>query len=392
MAIANHNWLITATLSGSFLAGSILTLLESSWSTIREQLQLQEREQFRLTSCFTGVLMLMMLVSGLLVDKWGAQSILILGSLLAGFSIACLGVSKNMRGVLAAAALLATAGAMLHTASAVVMPWAFLPSGFLRPGEMPPQTPAATNFGYLFVALGVLLMPFLTSRLLRQFQFRNGLLILALVALVPAVLSTLAGEGNFPAPPDAANLFELLQDYRLWLAILAFFFFFALEMALLRWPSPYLADLGFRGKYRAALLFGFWLCFLATRFWSTQLSGYLAAVWWLLLLTILTAVLIGNMSGIYHSTSGSICFLLLGGALGPIFPTLVGLLFLIFADQPATAFGLVCALGTAGRLLAWPLIQTPLQRQQVRVAMWITAVIALLISAPALALVLSWGS
>jgi fucose permease len=234
-------------------------------------------------------------------------------------------------------------------------------------------------------------MPFLTSRLLRQFQFRNGLLILALVALVPAALSTVAGESNFPPPHDAADLFELVRDYRLWLAILAFFFFFALETALLLWPSLYLADLGYEGKYRTALLVGFWLCFLATRCWAAQMGGYLAAIWWLLILTVVTAILIGNMSGIYHSASGSVCFLLLGGAVGPIFPTLVGLLFLIFADQPATAFGLVCALGAAGRLIAWPIIQAPLQRQQVRVAMWITTLIALLIGAPTLALVLSWA-
>src|ERR1700676_3765491 len=101
----------------------------------------------------------MMLVSGLLIDKWGPQTVLVLGTLLTALGIASLEFTRTYRHVLPALLGLAAAGAGVSTASAVLMPAAFFPH----------RQVASTNLGFVACTLGLLLAPALA--LLPQSHF-----------------------------------------------------------------------------------------------------------------------------------------------------------------------------------------------------------------------------
>jgi MFS family permease len=271
---------------------------------------------------------------------------------------------------------LGTAGGLLHAASARAMPEAFFPTG------MPPS---ATNLGYIFVALGAVLLPLATRFLVPRWGFRSSFLVIALTALIPALCAVASGRDSF-AGTQTANISELMNDIRLWLIALAVLFFSAVESTTVQWSADYLRDIGFAERGQRWLLAGFWVLFLLARLWATSLNHYLAFIWLVLVLTCLAAVALGNMNGWHNRSSGGLGFLFLAACLGPIFPTMIGLTFLYFPEQPAVAFGLVCALGALGQTITEPLVESQLARSRLRLVMGLSLILALIVALPSLVL------
>jgi fucose permease len=105
-----------------------------------------------------------------------------------------------------------------------------------------------------------------------------------------------------------------------------------------------------------------------------------AAAWYLEILALLAAVILGNMAGARTPLSAGLGLLLVGAFFGPIFPTLVGLLFLQFPHERGTAFGAMFAIGAVGNLLLPPLIGAHARRTNVQRALIIPMVLALLLA------------
>lgn len=372
--------LIAATITASLLVGGLLTLLRSMTVATRERLQLAESRLVWLGVWFTAALMLFMFLGGLLVDSWGTFDVLAMSTLLGGFSIVLLGLSKDEKMAWGAAAALGAATGLLHTAVAVVMPAAFFTAD-LTTMEL---APASMNFGYIFVILGGLLMPFLSLLLVRKLGFRNGLLILALIALVPAGCIVFAGKSSFPHTGSGADVSALLQNGHFWLALVAVFFIYSVETSAVQWATRYLTEVGYGQSGRTLMFFGFWAIFILSRLVFASIKIDILFPWLLLIAIVLTVVILGNMSNMFTRGSGGVCFLLFALCLAPIFPTLIGLLFEAFPAQPAVAFGLVCAVGTIGRLIAEPAMKQPMLAEHLRLSMTITMLMALVIAVPAL--------
>ncbi len=375
--MAGSPMLIAATVSSSLLLGGVLTLLPSLCGAGKERLGLPPGRDLWLRLSFAAALLLALLLGGVLVNEWGVTDLQVLGCLLAGFAMANLGLSRNFQGALVGAAALGVAGGILHVATAMSMPAAFFPHD---PVE---RAPAATNLGYIFVALGALAFPLVAQFLIPRWGVRNSLLALALLVLFPALCTTAAAHEQFPAP-QSADVPSLVGNLSLWLVGLAVFFFGAVETATLTWAPEYLGEIGFAQHGRRLLLAGFWGLFLFARLLATSLHGYLAFTWLVLVLACLTMVVLGNMIGWHNRSSGGIGFLVLAACLGPVFPTMVGLTFWLFQRQPAVAFGLVCALGTAGQKIAEPLVCCHLGRNRIRLVMGVTMILTLIVAVPAL--------
>src|SRR5437764_6040698 len=154
--------LLITTLSSAFFAGVLLELLRNLAGPLAEHLGTTEGRIQRLRAAFSLLLVPMMLVTGLLIDKWGLQPVLIGGSLLAGLGITALEPSRTDRSALPGVLLTAAAAAALTTASLVLMPRAFAPR----------NVTAAANLGCVVLALGVLLTPGLMNWLTRHCVFR----------------------------------------------------------------------------------------------------------------------------------------------------------------------------------------------------------------------------
>jgi fucose permease len=367
-------WTVTAVASALLMGGLLALLLGSLTDMVRDQLKLTAKGAAALKIAFLVALMLTMVGGGLLADQLGFKTALITGSALAAFSIACLGLTNSQPRALGALALLGAATGLLHTATTAVMPAAF--AEFVWG-----PAPAATNLGYVFVALGSLLIPFLTLYLVKQLGYRNGLLLLALLAVAPGVS---AGFAPRLEPTRGIDLAALLADARFWLALVAIFFFYAVETSALRWAPRYIDEVIPTERRRFLLLVVFWVVFVAARL-ACSAVGYTDAFLWLIFVfSLVSAALIGNLMGMFHSGSATRTFLIIAACLGPIFPTLAGLILVFFPEQPAMALGLLTAVGSLGRLIAGPVTDHYLAQGRIRAAMTLSMALGLIVVFPPL--------
>ena len=134
-----------ATISGAFVFGLVLVLLESIQPLLAKRLNLAEGRVEWLLSAMNLTLIPMMFLSGLVIDKWDVEIVLIAGSLLTAGAVVSLAVSETTSRMLVSVLLLGAGGACLSTSSSVLMLGAFYPE----------RAAASQNLGNVFFALGV---------------------------------------------------------------------------------------------------------------------------------------------------------------------------------------------------------------------------------------------
>jgi hypothetical protein len=243
-----------------------------------------------------------------------------------------------------------------------------------------------------------MLMPVLTARFLARLNFRGTMLLLALVCVLPALAAVFTDRSAFPsttAPADA--LAGVLNHPLLWFAGLAFFLYAPLEGSLGTWARRYLTDVGYGERMALWLVTGFWLFFLAGRLAAAFLERgyYLSRTTgqgvFIVVLAMAAAVLLGNLAGARKGLSAALGLLALGAVLGPIFPTLVGILFDFeaFKQVRGTAYGVMFAFGALGNLLVPPFIGAYVRRSTVQRSMKIDMLMGLAMALTSLIMVLT---
>lgn len=372
------------TLSAAFVFGMVLALLGSLKLSLAKTLNLGEGRVGALLSAFNLALLPMMLLSGVLIDLHGAQLVLMISAGATALGLFALSTRPNVTGAFGAILLTGLGAAGLSTASIVLMPAAFFGRG---------EPLASLNLGNVFVALGALLTPALTDVLLRWLGVRRAIGLLALICLVPGVLAAFAGADALQTGGGKPDLAALFSVSTLWLAGLVFLLYAPLEASISIWATTYLTDPG-HGERRATwLLSGFWTTFLLSRLAAAALQhgGYIRPGWdsWLLVPpALLAAVVLGNLIGTNNPNAAWRGLLLLGFLLGPIFPTLVGMLFQQLDNQDlhahGTAYGLLFAAGSVGSFILAPLMGSTARRQSVQAALRIPLFVALLLTAATL--------
>jgi fucose permease len=328
----------------------------------------------------------MVLVSGAIADRLGVRGILIGGSILASLALVALAFAESYR---AAALGLVAAGAgasCLMTGAMVLMPKAFF--------EENPS--ASINLGNVFIGFGALVTPALADVLVRGMRLRPTLNLLALLALLPTAAVIFTGPEAYPSRAhSSADLLLTLSDPAVWLTGLVFAFYNPLEGVLGTWATTYLTEIGDKPQRASLFLSGFWLTFLGSRLlvsWLQQreILPENSDPWLIVFLSVTTAVILGNMAGTKDQAVGRRCLLLAGGCLGPVFPTLVGVVF--EHTRPSlhgTAYGAMFAIGSTGSLALPPVIGAYARRTCVRNAFRLAMLVALLLAAVALVLSLS---
>jgi fucose permease len=378
------------TVSAAFVFGMVLALLGSLKLSLSKRLHLGEGRIGVLLSAFNFALMPMMLLTGLLIDRYGVRWVLIGASCMTAVAVVSLGVNPTYRRAVVGVLLAGLGSAGLSTASIVLMPKAFYS---MR------EASAAQNLGNVFFALGALVTPVLTDLLLRTFEFRRCVAVIATLCLVPALLASITDRAALELTPAHANLDRLFVDKALWLAAVVFFLYAPLEAAVNVWTTTYLTDLGQSERKAAWVLTGFWAAFLASRLVAALALHHwpgLGRGWDFVLLVLpalLVAVVLGNLAGTASGAAAGRGTLLLGFLLGPIFPTLVGALFQRLNDEKVygfgTAYGALFAVGSLGSLVLAPLIGARATRRSVQTALRIPMVIAIGLTLAALVFALA---
>ena len=123
-----------------------------------------------------------------------------------------------------------------------------------------------------------------------------------------------------------------LNDLVLWVGGFCFLLYGPLENLIVTWAGVYLAEMGFAERRATWLQSGFWLAFLGARL----LTGFLlergllpgpVQPWFILVLALAAGIALGNLAGATTRTGAAWGVLLVGLFLGPIFPTLAGVLY-----------------------------------------------------------------
>jgi fucose permease len=371
--------LTAVTISSAFVFGMVLALLGSIKLALAKRLNLGEGRIAGLLSALNLALIPMMLLSGLLIDKGHVRWVVIGGSAMTAVAVFLLSVGPSYGRAFGCILLAGAGGAALSTASILLMPAAFFPD----------QLAASLNLGSVFFALGALITPPLTDVLMRTLEFRRTVTVIAVLCLEPAVVAgiTPAGEFDLGSHGETARG-EPGYYVMLWVAGLVFFLYTPLEGAISIWATTYLTDLGVGERRSAWLLSGFWTTFMAARLLAAvaQHRGWLGKAWdpWVIVLAaLLAAVALGNMAGTARAAGAWRGLLVVGFFLGPIFPTLVGLVFDLYRQERGMAYGTMFAIGSTGGLVLAPLIGTS-ARRSVKTSLRIPMILALVLTAVSL--------
>jgi len=362
------------TISAAFVFGMVLASLGSLKLALAKRLNLGEGRVGLLLSALNGAVIPLMLLAGVLLDLIGVKWVLILGSVVTAVAVGTMGVRPTYGRAFGSLLLAGLGSSALSVAALVLMPRAFFGADRLASGSI--------NLGCVFIALGALVTPVLSDVLVRLLEFRRTAGVLALLCLVPAILTALAWGADFPARvPQGADLASLLTDGDLWMIGIVFLLYAPLEASLSVWATTYLTDRGEEQSGAAWVLSAFWGAFLASRLLTALLLYHAAApaleLWLLVIAGGLAAAVIGNLIGTAHMRVARFWLILLGFVLGPVFPTLVSLAFRIAPTAPGTAYGFVFALGSLGSLALAPLVGARARRATVQGALYIPMMLAL---------------
>jgi MFS family permease len=379
--------LVVATLAGGLLIGLIPTLVDGLKKPLDAKLNLPGQISVWFVRLFYLAWLPAMPAAGSLLDVWNSKEILFLGLIALILGITWLALARSASSLLLTAVFLGAAYACVTVATVRLMTQVFFPD-YAATDKM---NLASLNLGFVMVGAGAMIGPWVVQAIDRWWGYRQGLLYLATLLIVPAALTALCDRSLFPKPPaDAATWESLYLEPHMLLLAGVILLYFALENFLEYWPEAFLKDIDYRGRGLQLNLIIFWLAFIGTR---------AAAAWWLyhhpshgiamtMLLVVLSGCVLGNLAGGFDVGSSTLGFWLVGACYGPVLPGLLGLALDFYYPQPLplSALGTLLALSGLDTLVLRPIMDTFAQGRPARMVMRLPAFLAIIIGAPLLLL------
>jgi len=360
------------TISSAFVLGMVLALLGSIKLELGRRLNMSETRTGTLLSVLHLTLIPLMLIGGVLLDRLGPSTMIAIGSLFVCLALYTFTAGTRYGTMLAAVVLLGIGAGCMSPATIWLMPHAFFPD----------KLGASLNLGNVFFALGALITPTLAEVLLIAIGFQRALLSLCAVALVPLIIMPFASSSWQPGYSESGLN---LTDPDLWLAGMVMAFYGPIEYFLSTWTTTFLTYLGHREERAVWLLSAFWLAFLAGRLIMALLEIQFpdirwpqAEPWVIVALAFFVAVALGNLAGAVNRQRAAWGLLLLGLLMGPIFPTLVSVLFNEKSESEwGTAYGAMFAIGSIGSFVLPPAIGAYARRTNIQTALRIPLLVSL---------------
>lgn len=368
--------LFEITVVAALLVGGLgVALLGSIKVPLAARLAIDEARVGGLVSLFPFTMIPVILTAGFLTDLAGRDVVFIAGSAVLSASVVLLGLAWRYPIALAAVVLFSAGWSLLINVTNVLTPLAF-------PGADASDTARATNLGNVFFGIGAFLTPLAVPWLVRRFSLPAGLGMVALIALLPALLAlrvdfAAAQPAASSGPTQTVDAGQLLSDPMLWLCGLGLFFYGPLEASLAAWATTYLGEHGVE-RGAAGLLSGFWLAYMASRLLTafTLPAGYGAVL--ILTLGLVAAALLLTMVLTRSRSLAMVLVPAVGFVFGPVFPTLLALLFSHFPPQVhGRAVGLFFAIGGVGWTLLPIMIGAYATRHGVRRALVLAVLFSL---------------
>jgi MFS family permease len=388
-----------AAIAGAVLSGMMLALLGLFKGAVARAGTVGPSRRLPLLFAFLNLFLVpAVLLVGAAVDRWGARGVMLTGTI--GLSLAFFIFSAGPTGrQLFAAILLAALGGAAVSVSAIVLAGRVF---FSRE-----EAVASVALACVFMALGAGLIPPLGALFRHALGDRRTFLLMAFVCLLPGFPLLLARPGDLDLTQAREGLPSLVEQQRVWLAAVVFFFYAPLEAAISLRTSAHLVDFEKTQARAAWSLSAFWTAFAGSRLLLalSQHNQFLNIIsprhnaWVLIVPAVLTVVLLGNLASNDDRSRSRFGVILLGLVLGPIYPTLTGIVLQECSHEQGTAIAMLFAVGSLGSLLAAPVFgrrptnaapETAVSQEN-RAALLLPLLLALALGAAILLFVLAEG-
>jgi fucose permease len=317
------------------------------------------------------------LLAGPLVDKFGHKPLAIGGFLVASASIFLLGFAPSFAWTLLAAVLLGVGSICCNTVGNTLLPVV------LFEGKDPAR---ASNFGNAFVGLGFALPPLLIGVLINDV----GISYSYTVSLIGALVLLFAVVATLPAYPRVSTGFHLSQAVGLLkhpavlIAALALVCYIALEFTMTTWINTLMNELFTAGgsanaARNAGLVLALFSIAVTIGRFATASVKNLSAVGARLIAAgaAVSIVFILILSFTQSQTVAILAVFAIGLVLAPMFPTIVGVTFAGFNPSLyGSIFGIIFSIGFLGPTFLPKLIGNLSAAGSVQRAFPIAAVVA----------------
>jgi fucose permease len=331
-----------------FSLGISFIIIGAISEELKRDLAITNAEIGNLISALFLTSVIMQLIIGPMVDRFGHKPLAVVGFFVASLSMFLIADASSFGMALLASILLGIGAMCLNTVGNTLIPVV------LFDGKDPAR---ASNFGNAFFGLGYVITPLLFSLFAALVvAYQTGVYVLAGILLV----FLLAAVGtNFPRVSTGYRFsmaFKLLGHGAVLVAALALFCYISLEISMATWSKPYMTEL-FGGSHNpdavanAGLILSiFGAAMMVGRFLTSTIKNLTAmGVKLIALMALIAAFAILLMILTQDPTLAIVAVVLTGLAFAPIFPTIVGVTFAKF--EPGlygSIFGIIFAVGLLG--------------------------------------------
>lgn len=339
-----------------FSLGISFILIGAVSEELKKALGITNAEIGSMVSALFLTSVVVQLIIGPLVDRFGHKPLAIVGFLVAGASMLMIASAASFETAFAACVLLGIGAMCLNTVGNTLIPVV------LFRGKDPAR---ASNFGNAFFGLGYVITPLLFSLFAAlSLDYKTGIFILAALLLVFLVASLTTVFPRVSTGYRFSMAFKLLGNGAVLIAALALFCYISLEISMATWSKPYMTELlggsqNERAVANAGLILSiFGVAMMVGRFITSAVKNLTAMGIKVIAAMALVAALAILVMILTPSPAVAIAAVILTGLVfAPIFPTIVGVTFAKF--EPGlygSIFGIVFAVGLLGATLVPPVI------------------------------------
>jgi len=290
---------------------------------------------------FTSLIVILLI--GPLVDRFGHKPLAILGFFASAACIFVIAYAQSYTMALVACILLGVGAMCLNTVGNTLIP------RVLFGGQNPP---AALNLGNVAYGVGAFVTPLIVGLLVRKIGYSPAVNVIAVVVLLPILLAILGRD--YPEVStgfSAKQAAKLLASGAALVGGLALFCYISLEATMGGFITTYLTGESVAVKAETApyILSAFWIALMVARLIASRLVTPARGVATIAALAAVSAAALGLMMVVTAPALGCIAVIIAGFAFGPIFPTIVGVTFGKFDPMVhGSVFGLIFAIGLLG--------------------------------------------
>jgi len=316
---------------------------------LMKKLDINKADIGTLVFVFSLTCLIIQLLVGPMVDKFGHKPLAIGGFVLASGSIFMLGLAPTFRWTILAAILLGIGAICCNTVGNTLLPVV------LFGGKEPAR---ASNFGNAFVGLGFALPPLLIGILINDvgMSYTHTLSIIGVLVFLFALLAMLPQYPQVSTGFGLAKAVDLLKKVPVLVAAMALICYIALEFTMTTWVNTLMNEL-FGGEVNpnaarnAGLVLAMFAMAMAIGRFITSTIRNLSRIGAKIIAAgaLVSIVFILTLSATQNQALAIFAVFMIGLVFAPMFPTIVGVTFANFDPSLyGSIFGIIFSIGFIG--------------------------------------------